>query len=389
MLTDGKPRVLHVVYSLEIGGMERLVHDLALARGCEETSVACLASVGPFGEALRSRGIQVELIGTRGGFIPTVWRLRTLSRRLRADMLHCHNLCSFLNGSIAARVAGNVAVVVTKHGASIPGKGLGSRANRLLIRRADVVAVSREVMGVVKAWAPDSESVHYIANGVSTEPYDNLPTKAEARAKLNLPQSSFVVGMVARVARGKGHRLLLEVFARLQSKIPSALLLIIGDGVELPAVKARIRNLGLKNSALAMGQRQDVPTILASLDVFCLPSLTEGMPMTVLEAMATGLPVVATKVGGIPELVEEGHTGLMVPPGASGQLEAALLALANNPARALEMGRNGRERLVKKFSLEFTLSAYEELYREAIGRRKAARTVRSSEGNADVYETPC
>src|ERR1700730_6846846 len=131
---ETKPRVLHVVDSLEIGGMERLVHDLAIARGAETTSVACLVSVGSFGEALRNQGTQVELIGTKGGLIPTVWRIWRHLRRVRPELLHCHNLYSFLNGSTAGRLAGNIPVVVTKHGASVPGNGLGSRINRWLIR---------------------------------------------------------------------------------------------------------------------------------------------------------------------------------------------------------------------------------------------------------------
>jgi glycosyltransferase involved in cell wall biosynthesis len=385
-----KPRVLHVVDSLEIGGMERLVHDLAIARGAETTSVACLVSVGSFGEALRNQGIKVELIGTKGGFIPTVWRMSRHLRRVRADLLHCHSLYSFLNGSTAARLAGNIPAVVTKHGASVPGNGPGSRMNRLLIRHADVVAVSREAMDVVKAWTRNSRSLCYIPNGLSLRPYENLPSRRSARMRLGLPESSFIIGVVARVTRTKGHRLLLDVFARLQSRMPNALLLIVGDGAELPAVKAHIRKLALENSVQVMGERQDVPAILAALDVFCLPSETEGMPMTVLEAMAAGLPVLASNVGGIPELLEQGRAGLMVPPRAPDELEAALLTLANDPVRARDMGRAGRERLLKEFSLECTLNAYEDLYRQAIARPKPKRSIHSSrsDSTAFVHEIP-
>ena len=122
------PRVVHIVDSLEIGGLERLVHDLAIARGGGDlTSVACLCALGPFGEALRNRGIQVELIGTEGGFVPTLWRLWKHVRHIKPDLIHCHNLFSFLNGCVASRLAGNIPVVMTKHGASVPGNGLGSQ----------------------------------------------------------------------------------------------------------------------------------------------------------------------------------------------------------------------------------------------------------------------
>jgi glycosyltransferase involved in cell wall biosynthesis len=361
-----KPRVLHVVESLEIGGLERLVHDLAITRGEENTSVACLVSVGPFGEALRNRGIRVEVIGTKGGFIPTVWRMWRHLCRVQPDLIHCHNLFSFLNGSAASRLAGNIPVVMTKHGVVIPGTGLTRGLTRFLMKTAHVAAVSRETKNIMKAWMASSRPVHYIANSISMGSYDKLPRREDARALLGLPTSCFLVGIVARVTRDKGHALLIDVFARMRSAIPSSLLLIVGEGAELPAVRAHIRKLGLENSVMVMGERQDVPTILAALDVFCLPSETEGMPMTVLEAMAAGLPVVASNVGGIPELLEEGRTGLMVPPNAPDELEAALLALANDPERAREMGQAGRERLLKEFSLERTLGAYEELYREAV-----------------------
>jgi glycosyltransferase involved in cell wall biosynthesis len=363
-------RVVHVVDSLEIGGLERLVHDLAIARGGGSTSVACLVSLGPFGEALRQQGIQVELIGTKNGIVPTVWRMWRHLRRVRPDVVHCHNLFAHLTGSLGARLAGGIPVVMTKHGAMVPGTGLGSRLNRFLVRRADVVAVSREAISIMQAWMPTgSRPVRYIANGISLTPYENLPSREEARAQLGLPAGGFIVGIVARVTGLKGHVLLIEVFARLLEKFPGALLLIVGDGAGLVAVRARIQELGVEESMLVMGARSDVPKILAAMDVFCLPSEMEGMPMTVLEAMAAGLPVVTSNVGGIPAVVEAGRTGLMVPARAAEELEAALLALASDPGRARQMGGAGQQSLMREFSLERTIGAYEDLYREAMDRR--------------------
>jgi glycosyltransferase involved in cell wall biosynthesis len=370
-----RPRVLHVVDSLEIGGLERLVHDLIIARGGEGTSVACVTSVGPFGQALRKLGIAVTLIGRRGGFLLTTLRMWRHLRRFQPDVVHCHNFVGLVYGALAARLAGAVPAVMTRHGAAAPMGRLGDRLSHYLIHRVSVVAVSRESTDLMEAWMGSGRPVRYVPNGIFMGSYRHLLARETARAQLDLPESCFIVGIIARVTRAKGHQLLLDVFAGLQSKIPKALLVIVGDGAELPAVKSYIRKLALEKSVLIMGERQDVPTILAALDVFCLPSETEGMPMTVLEAMAVGLPVVASDVGGIPELVKEGHTGLMVPPRAADELGAALLALARDPQRAREMGRAGRERLLKEFCLESTLSAYEEIYREAIGRRRGLRIV--------------
>src|ERR1035437_6705532 len=129
----------------------------------------------------------------------------------------------------------------------------------------------------------------------STEHYGCMESGWPARVHWRLPLKSFIVGIVARVSIVKRHLLLVDVFARLLKRFPEALLLIVGDGVRLPAVRARIRELGIGESVLVMGERHDVPTLLAAMDVFCLPSEMEGMPMTVLEAMAAALPVVTSR----------------------------------------------------------------------------------------------
>jgi glycosyltransferase involved in cell wall biosynthesis len=362
-----KPRVVHVVDSLEIGGLERLVHDLVIARGAETTSVACLGAVGHFGEALRSRGIEVTLIGTEGGFLPTLARMWHYLRRTRPDIVHCHNLFALRNGGLAAAMVGGIPVVMTKHGVLLPRTGLAHYINHILARHADVVAVSREVMEIMETWKAGGRPVHYIPNGICVTPYKDLPSREEARSQLGMPVQPFIVGIVARVTPVKGHVLLIDVFARMLARLPGALLVIVGDGIRLPSVKARIQELGVGKSVLVMGERQDVPVILAAMDVFCLPSEMEGMPMTVLEAMAAGLPVVTSNVGGIPEVVEEGRTGLMVPPRSAGELEAALVALASDLERRRKMGRAGRDKLLSEFSLGKTAEAYEAVYRGAIG----------------------
>jgi glycosyltransferase involved in cell wall biosynthesis len=143
----------------------------------------------------------------------------------------------------------------------------------------------------------------------------------------------------------------------------------VGDGPKLPEVKARIEKLGISRSVLLLGERRDVPTILAALDVFCLPSDMEGMPMTVFEAMAARLPVVVTEVGGMPGMVDDGGTGVLIPPQAVEPLASALINLADHPDRARQMGQAGRQKLLSEFSLHRTLEAYEGCYREAIEGR--------------------
>ena len=370
---SSQPNLLHVVDSLEIGGLERLVHDLAIARGASSTSIACLSSVGPFGEALRQRGIRVDLIGQQHGLAATLWRMRSYLRTTRPDLLHCHNLRPFLIGAWSARLAGNIPVVMTKHGVAAPSGRMAKRCYRSFLRRAHVVGVSRQTAEMMSNWTGrGGHPVRYIANGISMDSFRDLPSRERARTLLGLPSRAFIVGTVSRVAHCKNHLLLLEIFSRVLGQHPGAVLLIVGDGPLLPTVKARVQELKLEQSVVLLGDRRDVPLILAAMDAFCLPSEVEGMPMTVLEAMAAGLPVVASNVGGIPDVVDEGRTGLLASPDAPEQFEAALVTLACDPARAKDMGRSGRERLVAQFSLERVLAAYEELYREPLSRRARA-----------------
>lgn len=334
------------------------------------TSVACLEAVGRFGEDLRRAGTAVELIGKDRGLIAALWRFLSHVRQLRPQVVHCHNLPAFFYGALAARLAGDIPVVMTKHGTLIKGTGLAGRISHFLIRRCDVVVVSPELVDIMRAWIGNPcRPARYIANGISLSAYEQLPTRAQARAQLALPEHAFIVGIVARLMPGKRHLALVDIFARILQKLPRALLLMVGDGPMGTAVETRIRELGLGESVLRMGERQDVPRILAALDVFCLASETEGMPMTVLEAMAARLPVVATNAGGIPELVEPGHNGLLVPVQEPQELEGALLKLGGDPDLARNMGQRGYERLLREFSLEQTLRAYEEIYRQAIERR--------------------
>ena len=362
-------QVVHVVESLRVGGAERLVHDLAIARGADCTSVACLDALGPFGESLLQKGCPVELIGKESGILSTLWRMRRYLERRRPDVVHCHNLPAFLYGALGARLAGDIPVVLTKHGIRMPG-GLKSRLNRFLLQRSDAIAVSPQSRDILQAWIhPKSPPVRYIANGISTEAFNRLPPREEARRQLDLPPSSFVTGIVSRIMPCKNHLELLDVFVGILAKIPDALLLIAGDGAMLPAVRNRIRELNLDRHALLLGERRDIPLILAALDCFCLPSDTEGMPMTILEAMAAGIPIVATTVGGIPECVEDGRTALLVPPHEPERLAAALLSIAADPERAKQLGTAAKRTFLNRFSVAHTIDAYEQCYREAIQRR--------------------
>jgi glycosyltransferase involved in cell wall biosynthesis len=161
---------------------------------------------------------------------------------------------------------------------------------------------------------------------------------------------------------GKGHLVLLRAFRDFVRIVPSARLIVIGDGPERSVIERTVEELGLRSYVLLTGCQNDIPGFLAALDVFTLPSFDEGIPMTILEAMAAGLPVVATAVGGIPQVVMDGETGILVPPHSSDSIVTALSALYDDRKLASRMGTAGRRRVQERFDSGAMVDSYERLY---------------------------
>ncbi len=361
-----KPRVIHVVESLEVGGAEKLVSDFAVGRGSNETSVICLELVGALGESLRAQGFRVDLAGLEPKW-KTIGRVREFLKRDRPDILHCHNFAAHLYGAAAARLTGGIRVLMTKHGALPPPATFAGTLNAWLARSTQIVAVSSEAARVMKPWEhPGGPPILQISNGISLAPYRDPPRRDEARRRLGWPAGAFLIGIVARITPIKGHLRLLDVFAKIVRRVPRAILVIAGDGSARGAVEAQIAKLGLEQNVYVLGERRDIPLILAALDVFCLPSETEGMPITLLEAMAAGRPVVVSAVGAMPEVVTDGVSGFVAPPFDAAAFERALVELADHPEEAERMGQAGRDRVFRDFNAETALENYEALYRRML-----------------------
>jgi glycosyltransferase involved in cell wall biosynthesis len=361
-----KPRVTHLVESLEIGGAEKLVCDFVSSRGADTTSVICLELVGALGDALRAQGVRVDLAGMEPRW-KTIPRLRRLLQRDRPDILHCHNFTAHFFGAMAARSLGGIPVLMTKHGAMSPSnKGTGL-LNRWLARSTQVVAVSPEAVRVMKPWERPGRPILYIPNGISLHPYDEPVSREDARRRLGWPSDAFAVGIIARVTAIKGHVRLLDVFSRVLQRVPGAILVIAGDGPARGEVERRISELRLQSSVHFLGERHDIPLILSALNVFCLPSETEGMPITLLEAMAAARPVVVSRVGAIPDVVEDGVSGILVSPFDSAAIDRALWLLAEDPERAARMGEAGRRRVFQDYNAETALKNYEAVYERMLG----------------------
>jgi len=362
-----RPVVAHVIHSLATGGLENGVVNLVNTAGPEFRHViVCVTGSGAMRDRLKP-DVEVFSIGKRpGNDLGAVWRLVSLLRRVRPTVVHSRNWAAF-DAIPAAGLARVPVVVHGEHGReSADPHGRNRRRNRLrrilspLVTR--FVAVSRDLeRWLVEDVRLPARKVLTIHNGVQLDRFarNSLP---EARRALGLPAEALIIGTVGRLDPVKDQAGLVRSFAALLPTHPDAFLVLAGDGPCRPDLSRLIGELGVERRVRLLGDRPDVPLVLSAMDLFVLPSIAEGMSNTVLEAMATGLPVIATRVGGNPELVEDGVTGrLVAPQEPRGLTEAIAGYLEDSHLRAVH-GKASRQRATEHFGLERMCLAYTDLY---------------------------
>jgi len=379
---DGEPlRLLWLIDSLAAGGAESLA--LAFARAVDPVHVrlvvACVRSIAgnPLEAPLRSTGVRVVNLEARSlrdarAFL----RLLRVLREERSELVHAHLAHACAWGSIASRIV-RVPLVATLHVGPHEGPRL-SRATwraaiseRLLATRAtSILCVSEAVRAqhAARGRLP-VERLVVAHNGVACEDFvlERAPAAASLRAEMGLEPDAVIASLVAVLREGKGHDVLLEAAPAIVERAPRTRFLLAGDGPLRPALEAEIARRGLGDVVRLVGHREDIPRLLAGSDLLVLPSLHDAFPTVLMEAMAAGLPVVASNVGGIPEIVTDGTTGLLVPPGHPPALADALTALVSSPQRREAMGAAGRARARSLFSMEAWLSRLAGHYAQAIG----------------------
>ena len=376
-----EPLIVHVIHRLDYGGMETVLVDLInrMSGGPYRHAVICLTDFSEFRERIRSPEVAVFALGKREGKdLPSYWRLWRLLRRLKPALVNTYNL-STLDVAPIARLAG-CRVVHSEHGWLVGREAVPVRYVRLrrLVRPFvdRFVAVSQDLetwlSQVVDVPATKLACIH---NGVEADGFQHDAAEREsARQRMGLAPETFVVGTVARLDPVKAQTQLIEAIASLSERHDSARdtrLLIVGDGPERARLEALIRARGLELEVTLTGARSDVSQLLAAFDVFALPSHNEGVSIAILEAMASGLPVVATRVGGNPEVVVDGETGALVAPGAVDELAKALHRYREDDALARTHGEAGRARMQAEFSLESMVGRYRRLYDDVLDGRSA------------------
>jgi glycosyltransferase involved in cell wall biosynthesis len=359
--------IAHILSSYGMGGQERVAFDLAVSQlraGCRVTAVSLAPPPdGPLAAELRTAGIEVARVARpKPGVDPMlVARLAWWLRRHRVDLTHTHNRMALIYGAPAGRLAG-AAVVHTKHGNN-PRGGARLRLAKLSGRCVNAfVAVSPETAAFArKRNEVDERKLLVITNGIELGRFHPEPTARErVRRELGIDAGVWLIGTVGRVAPEKNHALLLRAAAPLLG--PRHRLVLAGDGPLMGSLKDLVAELEIGAFVHLLGARGDVPDVLNALDVLVMSSSTEGLPLVVLEAMATGLPVVSTRVGGIPDVLDEGQTGFLVASGDEAALRDRIAQLHADPAGTRAAGAKARSVAVARYSGERMQRDYLELY---------------------------
>lgn len=358
--------MVHVVYAFGTGGMEKGIAAVIAGSSPEfRHTVVCLKSTGESQRLLPQGTPVLSLDKPPGNSLRFVKTLAHTLRRLEPQVVHTRNWGG-TDGIVAAKLAGIRNVVHGVHGWDMTDPH-GRNKKRILFRRfasrwvSEYTCVSKQM----ELWLRDTirvrKAVTQIYNGVDTVTCspENEGAK-KTRAELGIPSDAFVIGTVGRLDPIKDHPALFRAFNIVQQKAPNTALVVVGDGVERKRLEALAGE-----GVVFLGNRLDVPELLRIFDVFVLTSKNEGISNTILEAMATAVPVVATNVGGNPELVKDGSTGFLVKPGDFESMASALVCYFEDPDLRIRHGKAGRDKAIKEFGVQKMVRSYEEVYRRA------------------------
>lgn len=368
-------RVLHVIATLDPAGAETQMAHLCRRVDRSEflPAVCCLTRGGPLEQSLRSDAVRVDVLHKRGHWdVSVMGGLLRVIRRFRPHILHTWLPTANTLGRIAGLAAG-VPVLIASERAADVWKGWFRRwTDRVLALRTDLIITNAEAVKgfLVRRIGLPKGIIGVIPNGLEIVDFD-AALRQGPTAPLPVRSHGPVVGTVARLEPQKGITYLIDAFRQLPPDMAHVRLWVIGAGVEESRLRNQAAAAGLAGRIHFLGHRSDVPGIMARLDLFVLPSLWEGLPNVVLEAMAARRAVVATAVDGTPEAVAQGETGLLVPPADASALAGAMASLLRDHARRTAFGEAGRRRVEKAFSMRRMVSETQAVYRQALAGRRS------------------
>ena len=377
----GRVRVVEVLATGTNGGAQEHVYSLVtrLDRECYDVRVVSL-SHGSSVRRLQKAGIDVTVIDEPDDRLA----VRALADELASfqpEIVHNHMYRAEVVGTRAALLLGEKgcrrpAIISTVHSSRVRCTEDRQTLRRLTPLMDRLIVVSRAIDHKIREEGRAVVPISLIYNGVDLQRYNHQQPCCTLHDEYLLPADAQIVGVVARLEAEKGHRTLLEAWPLVLAEVPSARLLIIGEGSERDSLEAQVASLGIEDRVVFTGRREDVPAVTAALDVAVLPSYREAQGLSVLEAMALGRPVIASRVGGIPEMIEDGVSGLLVEPHDCDALAAGIVRLLTDHPLADMIAHRGHELVHDRFCIELMVHSISDLYDQA------ALELRASEGVA-------
>lgn len=352
-------KIIHVVYSLEMGGAEILVAQLCRLQRehGHDASVIAYSNLGSVGEQLLTEGFSILVLG-ESPFPKTLLRFVKAFRRLRPDVVHCHNPAPTLQAAIPARLAGTRSVLSTRHSLVAPPYNLKEeKAFNFAARFCNWVvgicdATCENLRGIPGARRSKIVRIYNGVDPVPPVPAESCPAKR-----------GFTLLFVGRLAAIKDLSTLIRAAAIAVQRVPDLHLWVVGDGAERSRLESLVAELGIGENVTFWGERMDVAGFFRAADLYCMSSVSEGLPMSLLQAMSVGVPAVVTDVGGMAEVVKNSDAGLATPVGDPEAMADAILQLASDPDRRSTLAEHARNAYLQNFTLERMDASYMGLYR--------------------------
>lgn len=356
-MTKQSIKVMHLITELNSGGAEQLLAtntQHAWPAHFRHSVVTLYDGDTALADSIRQAGVPVvDLAMKRNGRFQGLWRFYRLLRQERPHIIHSWLIHAALLGRVLGRLTGVPIIVTARHSVNLGG-GLRQKLNRWTRRLDDkTIAICDHMRQVeMDQTGAAADKIVTIYNGIPEIAFPPPPPARLALCQtLHLPPDVLLVGTVGRLHAAKGHADLAAAIPQITASFPQAHFVWIGDGGERSALETQVERLEVAEHVHFLGDRTDVPDLLAGLDLFVMPSRWEGLSVAIAEAMAAGLPVVATAVGGTPELVIDGETGWLVPPQDSPALAQAIQQMLENMPQARKMGVAGRQRVQNQFTI--------------------------------------
>ena len=367
-----KLKLMQITHDLAIGGLQQVVVNLCKFINKEkfDVSVLCLRALGPFADEVRQMGIKVHFLPQpqNGTDYFSFLKVAKILRREKIDVIHTHNTQPFVDGTLGALLSGRkITIVHTDHARDFPDKRRYMFAEWLMSHFAyKVVGVSDHTcQNLIKYEKISPRKVMTILNGIDGSKFDIQIDKEKKKKELGLIGFDPIIGLGVRLTEQKGITYLLQAMPEVIKHFPDIALVIAGEGPLENGLKKEARSLGISKNVFFVGPRLDMPELLKLFDLYVLPSLWEGLPMVLLEAMAAGCPIIATDVGGIPSVIHEGVNGSIILPTDVITLRAKIIELLQNYRIRSEYSKNNQRKFIEGFTAEIMARQYEHLYEKA------------------------